>query len=117
MLSKTTIVSLVWHMEVPRLGAEVELLAYTTATATPDPSCVCDLHQSSRQRQILNPLNEARERTHNLMVPSWIHFHCAMTGTPGNLEKESQGRISLLVVKYLLLEFFFKYSVNIRIAR
>ena len=28
-----------WHMEVPRLGfeSEQELLAYTTATATPDP--------------------------------------------------------------------------------
>ena len=29
----------VWHMEVPSLGAEseVQLSAYTTATATPDP--------------------------------------------------------------------------------
>ena len=37
-------------MEVPGLGAESELLplAYTTATATPDPSCICDLHHSSR---------------------------------------------------------------------
>ena len=28
-----------WHMEVPRLGVEskLELLAYTTATARPDP--------------------------------------------------------------------------------
>ena len=31
-----------------------------------------DLHQSSRRRQILNPLSEARDRTRNLMVPSWI---------------------------------------------
>ena len=32
-------------MEVPRLGTELELQlpAYTTATATPDPSHVCDL--------------------------------------------------------------------------
>ena len=31
-----------WHMEVPRLGAELELppRAYATATATWDPSCV-----------------------------------------------------------------------------
>ena len=30
------------HMEVPRLGVESELrpLAYTMATATPDPSCI-----------------------------------------------------------------------------
>ena len=47
-----------WHMEVPRLGVESELqmLAYTTATATPDPSCVCHLHHSSWQCQILNQL-------------------------------------------------------------
>ena len=34
------------HMEIPRLVVELELLlpAYTTATATPDLSCVCDLH-------------------------------------------------------------------------
>ena len=72
------------HMEVPRLGVELELqlLAYATATGTPDPSCVCNLHHSSRQRQILNPLTEARDRTHNLMVSSQIHFCCATTGTP-----------------------------------
>ena len=42
------------HMEVPRLGveSELQLLAYTTATATWDPSHVCDLHHSSRQHQI-----------------------------------------------------------------
>ena len=44
-------------MEFPRLGvqSELQLLAYATATATQDPSCVCDLHLSSRQCQILNP--------------------------------------------------------------
>ena len=33
------------HMEIPRLGAELELRlpAYATATATLHPSCVCDL--------------------------------------------------------------------------
>ena len=35
------------HIEVPRLGVESELwpLAYT---ATPDPSCICNLHHSSQ---------------------------------------------------------------------
>ena len=44
-------------MEVPRLGVKLELQlpAYTTATAMPDPIRVCDLHHSSRQRQILKP--------------------------------------------------------------
>ena len=73
-----------WHMEVPRLGVESELQVptYTRATATPDQSHVCDLHHSSQQRQFLNPLSEARDKTRNLTVPSRIHFHCTTTGTP-----------------------------------
>ena len=72
-----------WDMEVSRLGVELELqlLAYTIATAIPDLSGICDLHHSSWQCQILNPLSKARDGTHNLMVPSQIHFHCAMLGT------------------------------------
>ena len=73
-----------WHMEVPRLGVESELQlpAYATATPDPDPSCVFDLHHSSQQRRILNPLSEARNQTRNHMVPSRIRFCCAMVGTP-----------------------------------
>ena len=33
---------------------------------------ICNLHHSSRQCQILNPLSKARDRTLNLMVPSRI---------------------------------------------
>ena len=71
-------------MEVPRLGVELELWlpAYTTATATRDLSHICNLHHRFQQHWILNPLSEARDRTHNPMVPSRIHFHFAMTGTP-----------------------------------
>ena len=34
------------HMEVPRLGVQskLQLLAYTTATATQDPIRICDLY-------------------------------------------------------------------------
>ena len=73
-----------WHMEVSRLGvkSELQLPAYTTATATQDPSHICKLHHSSRQCRILNPLSEARYRTRVLMVPSWLRFLCGMTGTP-----------------------------------
>ena len=62
------------HMEAPRLGvqSELQLPAYSTATATQDLSRVCDLHNSSWQRWILNPLSEVRGRTHVLMDPIWV---------------------------------------------
>ena len=62
-------------MEVPRLGVKLELqvLAYVTDTATQDLSHVCDLHHSSRQHQILNPLRKARDRTCFLTDTSQIH--------------------------------------------
>ena len=72
------------HMEVPRLGVESELQppAYTRATATRDPSRVCNLHHSSRQRRILNPLT----RPGTQPATSWflVGFinHCATKGTP-----------------------------------
>ena len=42
-----------WHMKVPRLGVESELQLLAYATATQDPSLVCDRHQSSWQHCIL----------------------------------------------------------------
>ena len=42
--------------------------AYTTATATWDPSRVCNLHHSSRQCRILNPLSKASDGT----ATSWF---------------------------------------------
>ena len=71
-------------MGVPRPGVESELQlpAYTTATATLDPSCIYKLYHSSQQHRILNPLSEVRDRTCNLMVPSRICFCCATMGTP-----------------------------------
>ena len=72
------------HMEVPRPGVwlEPQLPAYTTAIATPEPSCVCNLHHSSWQHWILNPLNEARNGTWVLMDPGQIHFCWATMGLP-----------------------------------
>ena len=60
---------------------ELQLLAYTTATAMPDLSHIWD-RDSLRQSQILNPLREARDWTHVLMDPSWVHYHWATRGTP-----------------------------------
>ena len=63
-------------MEVPRLGvkSELQLPVYTTATATQDPSQVCDLHHSSQQHQILNSLSEARDGTCILMDTSRVCY-------------------------------------------
>ena len=65
------------HLEIPRLGvkSELQLLACATATATPDLSCICDLHHSSWQHQILSTLTEARDQTLILMDTSQVCFH------------------------------------------
>ena len=62
------------HMEVPRLGVELELQlpAYTTATVMSGPSHIFDLCHSFQQCWILNPLGEARYRTCILMYTSWV---------------------------------------------
>ena len=62
------------HVEVPRLGvqSELQLLAYATATATRDPSHICNLHHSSWRCWILNPLSEVRDRTCILMDGSQV---------------------------------------------
>ena len=71
-------------MEVPRLGVEsgLQLQAYPTATATPDLSCICDLHHSLWQCWIPNSLSRARDGTHVLMDTSWVRYHWATVGTP-----------------------------------
>ena len=68
--------SQVQHVEVPRLGveSELQLTAYTTATATQDLSHVWDLHRSLWQRRILNPLSKARDPTHILMDPGRVRY-------------------------------------------
>ena len=61
---------------------ELQLPAYTTATVTWDLSGVCDLHQSSRQHQIINPLSKAKDWTQILMVTSRVPYCWATMGTP-----------------------------------
>ena len=58
-------------MEVPRLGAKLELQLPAYTTAMRDTSCIWDLHHSSWQPWILHPLSKARYWTCNLMV-NWL---------------------------------------------
>ena len=83
-------------MEVPRLGVkwELQLLAYTTATETWDPSHVCDLHHSSQQCQIPNPLKEARDQT------------CILTDTYKVLNPLSHGGNSTKFKSLMMFSFF-----------
>ena len=57
------------HMEVLRLRVEWvgQTPTYTTYTAMPDPSFICELHCSFQQCWILNPLSEARDQILILM--------------------------------------------------
>ena len=82
------------HMEVHRLGVESELQlpAYTTATATRDPSNVCDLYHSSQQRQKFSSLSEARDPTHIFMDTSWV------------LNPLSHKRNSFVILFFLMVE-------------
>ena len=70
-------------MEVPwlRVESELQLPAYTTATAMQNPSYIYNLHHSSWQCCIPNPLSEARDWTRILKDTSQIHFCCATTET------------------------------------
>ena len=62
------------YMEVPRLRVESELQLpiYITATATWDPSHICDLHHNSWWCQSLNPLSEARDQTSSWIVVGFV---------------------------------------------
>ena len=51
-------------------------------TTIQDLSHVCDLHHSSQQCRILNPLSKARDQVFVLMDTSQICYHWARTGTP-----------------------------------
>ena len=71
-----------WHMEISGLGVklELQLLAYTTARATPDLSRICDLCCSLWQCWILKPLSETRNRTHTLMDTNRVHSRLSHIG-------------------------------------
>ena len=73
-----------WHMEVPRLGSNQSC----SHQPLPQPqqwqdlSHICNLHHSSQQHQILNPLSEASDQNHILMDTSRVRYCWVTTGTP-----------------------------------
>jgi len=75
------------------------------ATEMPDPSHVCNLHHSSWQCWILNPLSGARDPTCKIMIPSWINFHCTVTGTPFLLSHVLSGFVKFVLL-YIILKSF-----------
>ena len=64
-----------------QIGAAAAAHITATATAMPDLSCICNLHHSSWQHRVLNPLSEARDQTHVLMDTSWA---CNLLSHNGN---------------------------------
>ena len=64
-------------MGVPRLGVVPRL-----ATATWDLSHLCNLHHSSQQRRILNPLSKAGMEPATSQVLVRFINHSATMGTP-----------------------------------
>ena len=91
------------HMAVPRLGvkSELQLLAYTIATATWDPSQVRNLHHSSRQRWAPNLLIKARDHSLFLFLVGgggqgcWAHSVHEFSGQPSCPHHSSDSAKSL----------------------
>ena len=69
-------------MEVPGLGVKFELqqLSYSKATATWDPTHVCNLYHNSQQHQIFSTLSKARDQSTSL----WILVRSVTTEPQGN---------------------------------
>ena len=86
-----------WHME--GVESELQLLAYNSAAATWDPSCICDLHHSSQQCQILNPLSEAKDGIRILMDTSQVCYHWATMEIP----------FSIFLKTYIINMYYFHY--------
>ena len=63
-----------------RIGAVAASLHHSTTMW--DPSHICDLHHSSQQCRIPDPLSKARDQTGILMDASRVPLHCTTTGTP-----------------------------------
>ena len=75
-----------WHMGVLRLGSNrscnCQLIPQAQQCRVLATSA--NLHCSSEQHQILNPLSKARDWTHILMDTSWVHNPVSHNGIPSS---------------------------------
>ena len=92
---------------MPGVELELQLPAYTTATAMQDMSLDCYLHQSSQQQQSLNPMLEARNRTCVLMDTNQVHYHWATKGIPGRPFLYLEARKDFFSGCFFFFFFFF----------
>ena len=100
------------HVEIPRLGVELELQlpAYATVTAMQDPGHSFDLHHSSQQCRIPNPLSEARDGTCVLMDTNLICFRRATTTTRENVSWFPLDSCRIFLLRYRFLGWQFGWQ-------
>ena len=105
------------HMQFPRLGVESELQLpdYATAIATQDSSHICNLHHSSQQCRIPNPVSKVRELICIPMDICWVCHHWATTGTPGILISNKWHRRLLLVLHVATKMYSFIFNLLFQI--
>ena len=89
------------HMEVPGLGvkSELQLLAYTTATAMWNLTHICNLYCSLQQRQILK-LSTGTEQASSCILVGFL-TSLATVGTPTGVS------LSFFLSFFLFFFFFF----------
>ena len=88
-----------WHMGVPRLGVESELqmLAYATAAATPDPSCVCKLHCSySNIGSLTHLVRPGIELNLHPMDTNRVLFLLFRAAPSGHVHSQARGQIGAI---------------------
>ena len=74
-----------WHggsQARDQTGAGAVDLYHSHSNARSEPNLWPTPQLKATPVKILNPLSEARDWTQNLVVPSWIRFHCTTMGTP-----------------------------------
>ena len=124
-------------MDVPRLGVkwELKLLAFATATVTPDPSHVCDPHHSLQQCQILihwarpgiEPTSSWRRVGFISTAPRWelpenislfsFCWLCYPKGFVYSLQPFNEGHLSEWVARGLWNPYHFECRLSSTLAR